>query len=336
MGRLRAGESLYKPPPLPQVVRFKPNTDPKTKSPPSRPRTKRPRLNLYKRKTQQRKQEDQNEERNVDVTMTTSFEDEMEEETNTNNNNNNDDVVTVAAGAIAADVSGEYTGPLSLLRKFPNNSSAIANSNNLNQLAPATRELYAKTAESLKKLLVSELSSWSGDVETMVASANRAFETLDWLQPDCTEFYAAVRDLLSRRAQLSSLETELRTHQNEEESDAGNFHARSKEALEALARSEAEYKKAGERVSCLKSRVSEIRVVLKKLEDESKREEVMLVDRKREWDQCIESHLALKKEEKELAEQMEEKQKIIKKIKRLRDEAEAGVQGSIKALSSLC
>ena len=77
----------------------------------------------------------------------------------------------------------------------------------------------------------------------MVASANRAFETLEWLQPDCTEFYDAVRDLLSRRAQLYSLETELRTHQNEEESDAGNFQARSKEALEVLARSEAEYKK---------------------------------------------------------------------------------------------
>ncbi|XP_050246774.1 uncharacterized protein LOC126694496 [Quercus robur] len=262
----------------------------------------------------------------------------MEGETNSNNSNNDDDdddVVTVAVVATTGDVSGENTGPLSLLRKFPNNSSSN-NSNNLNQLAPATRELYAMTAESLKRLLVSELSLWSGDVETMVASANRAFETLDWLQPDCTEFYDAVGDLLSRRAQFSSLETELRTHQNEEESDAGNFQARSKEALEALARSEAEYKKAGELVSCLKSRVSEIRVVLKKLEDESKREEVMLVDRKREWDQCVESHLAIKKEEKELAEQTEEKQKIIKKIKQLRDEAEAGVPGSIKALSSLC
>ena len=106
-----------------------------------------------------------------------------------------------------------------------------------------THELYTKTAESLKKLLVSELSSWSGDMETMVASANRAFETLDWLQPDCTEFYDAVRALLSRHAQLSSLETVLQTHQNEEESDAGNIQARSKEALEVLARSEAEYKK---------------------------------------------------------------------------------------------
>ena len=102
------------------------------------------------------------------------------------------------------------------------------------------RELYAKMAESLKKLLVSELSSWSGDMETMVAWANKAFKTLDWLQPDYTEFYDAVRSLLSLRTQLSSLETLLRTHQNEEESDAGNFQARSKEAL---ARFEAEYKK---------------------------------------------------------------------------------------------
>ena len=77
----------------------------------------------------------------------------------------------------------------------------------------------------------------------MVAWANRAFETLDWLQPDYTEFYDAVRALLSWCTQLSSLETVLRTHQNEEESNASNFQAQSKKALEALARSEAEYKK---------------------------------------------------------------------------------------------
>ena len=46
--------------------------------------------------------------------------------------------------------------------------------------------------------------------------------------------------------------------------------------------------------------------------------------------------MAIKKEDKELAEQMEEKQMTIQKGKRVRDEAEAGVQGLIKALSSLC
>ena len=92
-------------------------------------------------------------------------------------------------------------------------------------------------------IISTNLSSWFGDVETMVALANRAFKTLDWLQPDYIEFYNTVRALLSRRAQLSSLETVLRTHENEEESDANNFQARSKEAPEALARSKAEYKK---------------------------------------------------------------------------------------------
>nr|POE54755.1 hypothetical protein CFP56_50222 [Quercus suber] len=215
---------------------------------------------------------------------------------------NDDDLVTVAVVPTTGDVSVEVPGPLSLLRKFPNNSSA--NNNNLNQLAPATRELYAKTAESLKKLLVSELSPWA---------------------------------VLSRRAQLSYFETELRTHQNEESGAVSSFQARLKEAVEAVVRSEAEYWKAIERVSGLKSRVSEIRKALKNLELESAwEEEVVLADRKREWEQCLESHLAIKKEEKELAEQMEEKQKTIEKIKRLRDEAESGVQGSIKALSSLC
>ncbi|KAL0000721.1 hypothetical protein SO802_014502 [Lithocarpus litseifolius] len=323
MGSLKAGQSMYKPQPLPQAVRIKPNT--KTKSPPSRTRTRKSKLNLYKRKKQKQKQEDEDEE-----------ETNSNNNNNNNNNNNDDNLVTVAVGPTTGDVSGEVAGPLSLLRKLPNNPRP-ANSNNLNQLAPATRELYAKTAESLKKLLVSELSPWSGDVETMVASANRAFETLDWLQPDYTEFYDAVRAVLSSRAQLSYFETELRTHQNEESGAVSSFQGRLKEAVEALARSEAEYWKAIERVSGLKSRVSEIRKALKNLELESAwEEEVVLADRKREWDQCLESHLAIKKEEKELAEQMEEKQKAIEKIKRLRDEAEAGVQGSIKAVSSLC
>ena len=95
-------------------------------------------------------------------------------------------------------------------------------------------------AELLKKLLVLELSLWSGDVEMMVASTNRALETLDWLQLDCIEFYNVVWSLLSWRAQLSSLETMLWTHQNEEEFEVGYFQAWSKEAL---ARSEAKYKK---------------------------------------------------------------------------------------------
>ncbi|XP_075671278.1 uncharacterized protein LOC142640860 [Castanea sativa] len=258
MGSLKAGQSM--PQPLAQAVRVKPNTKTKTKTktPPSRTRTRKSRLNLYNRKKQKQKQEDEEED-----------EEEEEEETNSNNNNNDDDLVTVAVGPTTGDVSGEATGPLSLLRKFPNNSSAIANSNNLNQLAPATRELYANTAESLKKLLVSELSPWSGDVETMVASANRAFEALDWLQPDYTEFYDAVWAVLSRRAQLSHFETELRTHQNEESGAVSSFQARLKEAAEAVARSEAEYWKAIEWISGLKSPVSEIGKALKNLELES-------------------------------------------------------------------
>ena len=130
-----------------------------------------------------------------------------------------------------------------------------------------------KTAKSLKKLIVSELSLWSRDVETIVASANKTFKTLDWLQRDCTEFYDAIRALLSHCAQLSSLETELLTHQNEEP-NTGNFQARLKEAL---ARSKVKYKKAIEWVSGLKSQVSKIQGVLQKLEHESEREEGVLV-----------------------------------------------------------
>ena len=107
----------------------------------------------------------------------------------------------------------------------------------------------------------------------MVASRNRTFKTLDWLQRDCTEFYDTIRALLSRCAQLSSLETELLTHQNEEP-DTGNFQARLKEAL---ARSKVKYKKAIEWVSGLKSQVSKIQGVLQKLEHESEREEGVLV-----------------------------------------------------------
>ena len=188
-------------------------------------------------------------------------------------------------------------------------------------------------AELLKKLIVLELSSWSGDVETMVASVNKTFKTLDWLQPEDTKFYDAIRAVLSRRTKISSVESKLQTHHNEESDAVSSIQVQLKEAV---ARSKVDYWKAIERVSNLKSRVSEIREVVKKLEHESAWEEVLLVDRRREWNQCLESHLAIKKEDKELAEQMEEKQTTIQKGKRVRDEAEAGVQGLIKALSSLC
>ena len=76
--------------------------------------------------------------------------------------------------------------------------------------------------------------------------------------------------------------------------------------------------------------------ILRKLVIESAKEERVLADIEKEWNQCLESHMAIKKEEKELTEQVEEKQKAVQKIKQLRDEVEAGVQASIKALSSLC
>lgn len=149
--------------------------------------------------------------------------------------------------------SGEDTGPFSLLWKFPNNFSA---NSNLNQLALTTHEHYAKTVESLNKLIVLELLSWSGDVETMAASVNKAFKTLDWLQPEDTKFYDAITVVLGRRTQLSSVESELQTHQNEEFDAVSSIQARLKEAV---ARSKADYLKAIELVSGLKSLVFEIR-----------------------------------------------------------------------------
>ena len=159
-------------------------------------------------------------------------------------------------------MSGEDTGPFSPLWKFPNNFSA---NSNLNQLALTMREHYAKMAESLKKLIVLELSSWFGDVETMVASVNKTFKTLDWLQPEDTKFYDAIRAVLSRRTQISSVESKLRTHHNEESDAVSSIQVWLKEAV---ARSKVDYWKAIERVSNLKSRVSEIREVVKKLEHE--------------------------------------------------------------------
>jgi len=266
-------------------------------------------------------------------------EEHEEGEEETSNNNSNDDVSEKVGPtvdvAVVQDVSGG--GPLSRLRKF-NNSDPSSSSSNLNQLDTAAREHYATAAESVKKLLLLELSS-ARDVETMVELSNKAFNSLDWLQPDYSEFYDAVKDVLSLRAQLSSVETELRTHQNEESdavSSRCDVEVRSKESMAALARSEAELGKAKERVSGLKRRVSEIMDILRKLVIESAKEERVLADIEKEWNQCLESHMAIKKEEKELTEQVEEKQKAVQKIKQLRDEVEAGVQASIKALSSLC
>ena len=87
----------------------------------------------------------------------------------------------------------------------------------------------------------------------------------------------------------------LQTHQNKESDTVSSIQARLKEVV---ARSKVDYWKAIERVSGLKSRVFEIREVLKKLEHELAWEEVLLVDRKREWNQCLESHLAIMNEDK--------------------------------------
>lgn len=321
MGRLKVEQGLAEPPSLLRPVRV----ITKTKTPPARCSRTR-----SKPKT---------------TPMTCKYEEEREEEEEeeTSNNNSNDDgseeVGRTDDVAMAQDDTGGGGGPLSRLRKFQNTNPSNSNSSsNLNQLDTAAREHYATAAESVKKLLLLELSS-DRDVETMVELSNKAFDSLDWLQPDYSEFYDAVKDVLSRRAQLSSVETELRTHQNEESdavSSRCNVEVRSKESMASLARSEAEVGKAKERVSGLKRRVSEIMDILRKLVIESAKEERVLADVEKEWNQCLESHLAIKKEEKELTEEVEEKQKAVKKIKQLRDEVEAGVQASIKALSSLC
>nr|XP_023906642.1 DNA ligase 1-like isoform X2 [Quercus suber]POF18354.1 hypothetical protein CFP56_69209 [Quercus suber] len=323
MGRLKVEQGLDEPPSLLRPVRV----ITKTKTPPARcSRTRsKPKTTPMTCKYEEHEEE------------------EEEEEQETSNNNSNDDVSEEVGRtddvAVAQDDTGGGGGPLSRLRKFQNTDPSNSNSSsNLNQLDTAAREHYATAAESVKKLLLLELSS-ARDVETMVELSNKAFDSLDWLQPDYSEFYDAVKDVLSRRAQLSSVETELRTHQNEESdavSSCCNVEVRSKESMAALARSESELGKAKERVSGLRRRVSEIMDILRKLVIESAKEERVLADVEKEWNQCLESHLAIKKEEKELTEQVEEKQKAVKKIKQLRDEVEAGVQASIKALSSLC
>lgn len=329
MGRLKTEQSLNEPLSPLRPVRV----ITKTKTPPaswSRTRSKHkttPMACKYEEEREEPEEEDE--------------EQKEDEEKETSNNNSNDDVSEELGPtddvAVAQDDSGG--GPLSRLRKFHNSDPSNSNSSsNLNQLETAAREHYATAAESVKKLLLMELSS-ARDVETMVELSNKAFDSLDWLQPDYSEFYDAVKDVLSRRAQLSSVETELRTHQSEESdavSSRCNVEVRSKESMAALARSEAELGKAKERVSGLKRRVSEIMDLLRKLVIESAKEERVFADVEKEWSQCLESHLAIKKEEKESTEQVEEKHKAVKKIKQLRDEVEAGVQASIKALTSLC
>uniref|UniRef100_A0A2N9GZS9 Uncharacterized protein n=1 Tax=Fagus sylvatica TaxID=28930 RepID=A0A2N9GZS9_FAGSY len=220
MGRLKAGESLYTPPACPK------------KALTTRPCHTRTRSQKILR------------------TIAAMLEEE-DDETNSYNTSND---ISEEVGT-SDDVSSDDTDPLLLLRQFPV-VSHNDNHNFFNQLAPATRELYSLTAESVKKLLVSELSS-NSNVENMVELANNAFRTLDWLRADYAKLYDGVRALISSRAELSSAESELRTHD--------------------------------------------------------------------------ESHLEIKSEDAELDEQEEEKRNIVEKIK----QAEAGVERSIKTLSSL-
>ena len=236
------------------------------------------------------------------------------------------------------DVVGEDKGPLFLLRKFPNNSP---NSSNFNELSPDLSELYASTALSVKKLIVSELSSSREDVnvETMVELSNKAFETLDWLGADYADLYDAVRSLLSHCAQLSTAKSELQSHQNDE-SNAISYRDvlqhRCTEAFEALAGSLAEYREAEKQLGVLNTSVSKHREVLRKLEKElaQKRKEVAVLEGK--WKHCLESHLAIKNEKKEFAEQVTEKRKIVQMTERRCDEVRADVKRCKETLSSLC
>jgi|UniRef100_A0A2N9GZB9 chromosome segregation ATPase len=296
MGRLKAGEALNTPPSFPPSLPKKALKI--TKTPRTRTRSQKFLQSIAAMQVE-------------------------EEETNSNNHTKQED-----------DVARDDTGPLSLLRKFPDNAH---NNHYFNQLAPATRELYASTAESVKKLLVSELSYYPS-VETMVELANKAFETLDWLQADYAQLYDAVKAHLTHCAQLSSAESELLTHQNEEKNAVLAREAnrtRAEEAVEAVARSEAEYEKAEVRLGDLENRVSETREVLKKLLSESMQRKAEVAFLEGEWKRCSESRLEIMKEDEELAEKIEEKRKIVEKIEQRYKEAEALVERSIMTLSSL-
>nr|POF18350.1 hypothetical protein CFP56_69206 [Quercus suber] len=110
------------------------------------------------------------------------------------------------------------------------------------------REEKLLVAGPVKTLLVREftLSREDYDLATMVDLANKVLAWLNGVNADYTELYNAVRDL-SCHAELSSVESELRTRQNDETEavlSGDELRARSREGTEELARSEAEYMKA--------------------------------------------------------------------------------------------
>ena len=161
---------------------------------------------------------------------------------------------------------------------------------------------------------------------------------LNGVNADYTELYNAVRDLLSCHAELSSVESELRTRQNDETEavlSGDELRARSREATEVLARSEAEYMKATGPLSLLKDKILETREVLRKLEEESveKEREVDVLYVK--WKSCLHSHIAIKNEEREFDGQLFEKHRNLEETQQRFDEVEAGVRQSIKALLSI-
>ncbi|KAK7816275.1 hypothetical protein CFP56_000563 [Quercus suber] len=171
----------------------------------------------------------------------------------------------------------------------------------------------------------------------MVDLANKVLAWLNGVNADYTELYNAVRDL-SCHAELSSVESELRTRQNDETEavlSGDELRARSREATEELARSEAEYMKATGHLSLLKDKISETREELRKLEEESveKEREVDVLDVK--WKSCLHSHIAIKNEEREFDGQLFEKHRNLEETQQRFDEVEAGVRQSRKALLSI-
>lgn len=219
--------------------------------------------------------------------------------------------------------------PLSRLCRFPN-------ATNKSQLSAVLLQGYASAAESVKKALISDLTSRdSFDVESMVDIANDAFASLASLQADFADLYYAVRDLIFYHWQFSEAKKELDRNGCLQAMEARHSHLcdQSDLALKALLGAKVSLAKTEKLVTPFVRQIAETRELLNKLEEKLVQGNMELGELRGKCDRLEKCYEAAKTEEQNVAKQVEEHKKVIQPINNRCDDAMAGI-GRIKVLLS--
>lgn len=208
-----------------------------------------------------------------------------------------------------------------------------------NQLSAVLLQGYASAAESVKKALISDLTSRDNfDMESMVDIANDAFASLSSLRADFTDLYNAVRDLFLCHWKLSEAKKELEREGSLQNMEAhhGDLCDWSDGAMKALLSAKVSLAKTEKKVAPLVTQIVETRELLNKLEEELMQGNTEIGALQEICEILEKSYDDALAEEQNVAKQVEEHKKMVQPINNRCDEAMAGIEKTKALLSSLC